>query len=405
MEKDAKLEDVRDYIRRKGHGDRELCLILEQFWPGSDENDKENMSAMDCLVVVFRHIYSHVVPRGVMDTFVAPNELLTFALSNFGAEMPEKPIMERKARERMYGAIVRDCKLREKPNFANLFESEVMLKSIWAHESFRLCYPIIHRRLDSGASDWSVLPDDQQAILEARQSLVVWDTSQHEKLEDALKDKFGLFEGWLKELGRDKVRFTMFNKSPVVIRVKMLPKKKLGNFDIKTIKEIKVPVYLPRVTSKTGSVPANRIVSFRRGGLEHYRLTATVKLRASESERDRVRLYDMEGRDIVPITPKAEVEGFVEDSWLVEHQDSSYMLYYLRGNDQKDLQDEVEEAVDGAHQLIPVPSTEEAPGGQGVTKDTSSVEGLVSVKSKDATRPKTSTKKIYRVGHTDSDTS
>ncbi|ROV91075.1 hypothetical protein VMCG_09612 [Cytospora schulzeri] len=371
MDNTTRLEDVRDYVRRKGYENPGLCLLLERFWPSSDGKDMSNMSAMDCLLVVVRHIYCNVVPRDTMDGFLAANELLTFALSNFGSDTPEELKKEREAREHMYETIVKGWKLGDNPSFADLSESEAMLNTIWAHEDFRLYYPILHRRL--GASHWSLLPDEQQAVLEARESLVVWDTERHDKIQGALEEKFGWFEGCLKDFGKDKVQFTKYNSSPVVMRVEVLTRKKLDNFNMNTIQTIMVPVHKPDVKNRVGGTQAGRTVKFSKNGTAMYILLAVVKLRVSETERDRVRLYDHEGRDIVPITPKVEVEGFVDDTWLLEHQDSSYILYYFRNSkdcelsEPKDLSGgppQVETGLSSVKALTSQKTTEETDSGE-----------------------------------------
>lgn len=361
MEKSTKLEDVREYVKRKGHVEGALHLLLKHCWPFSDSKEGKNMSAMDCLIVVFRHIYGHIYPRDALDGTVTSNELLTFALSNFGAETPEELKEELAARASMYGIIVKDWKLGENPSFSDLSESESMFTSIWAHDSFRLSYPIMHKWTDADA--WSYLPDErEQTVLEARQSLVVWDTSQHERLEDVLEDKFGRFEGRLKEFGKDKVQYFMANKSPVVMRVKLLPKKKLDNFNINTIREFKFPAHIPTVRSATGGARTRRTVQYSEGEPQSYLLMAIVKLRGSETGRDRVRLYDFLGTNIVPYIYMAETGGYVDNSWLVEHQDSPYMLYYFRNKEiWRNVQDEVEEegAVDEPLKLMPETSVED----------------------------------------------
>lgn len=117
------------------------------------------MSVMDCLVVIFRHIYCHSSPRDNIDELANPNELLTFALSDFGADTPEGLKLEREARERMFEAILKEWKLEEGDNLADLFENEKMLKTIWAHDPFRICHSILHRLFD--AEDWAILPDEK----------------------------------------------------------------------------------------------------------------------------------------------------------------------------------------------------------------------------------------------------
>ncbi|ROV91575.1 hypothetical protein VPNG_09716 [Cytospora leucostoma] len=346
MEDIKTLEDVRSYVRRKNLGKPALCRLLLRFWPHSAGEDPSNMSAMDCLVMVIRHVYCHLVPEDALDETIDANELLTFAFLNLGADTSAGLEKMQEARERMFGVIKKDWRLGKSPGFADLIESEPMLESIWSFEPFRLFHPILHKGLE--AHIWELIADERkQALFEARESLVVWDTEKHERLEDAVANKFGIFEGRRWRFFQGTVEMAKFSRTSLVMRVNFLPRKRLENFDINTIREIKAPAHVPHYETKldTESAPESKPVEYRDDdkGPGSYLLMAVVRLRDSESEFDSVRLYDVYGNNIVPNADAEESAGFVDDSWLLEHQDSSYMLFYFHndGDTCHRVQDEV----------------------------------------------------------------
>lgn len=210
-----------------------------------------------------------------------------------------------------------------------------MLKSIWSFEPFRLLHPILHKGLE--AHSWELIADERkQGLFEARESLVVWDTEKHERLEDAVANKFGTFDGRRWEFFRGTVEMPKFSRNSIVMRVKFLPRKRLEGFNINTIREIKAPAHVPNyeTTFATDGAPGKDGVKYRNDdkGPAFNLLVAVIRLRDSESGCDSVRLYEIMGRNVLPNADGREVAGLVDDSWLLEHQDSSYMLYYIHND-------------------------------------------------------------------------
>lgn len=69
------LEEIRGYVCRKKLGPPALGRRLLRFWPRSTGEESSNMSALDCLIMVTRHIYCHVAPMGALDETIDANEL------------------------------------------------------------------------------------------------------------------------------------------------------------------------------------------------------------------------------------------------------------------------------------------------------------------------------------------
>lgn len=109
-----------------------------------------------------------------------------------------------------------------------------------------------------------------------------------------------------------------------------MPKKKLDNLNINTVRVVKFSAHIPHMDNKADRAPTSKSVQFSQGPLETYLPMAVMKLRTSKTGRDRVRLYNIGGQMVVPNTHMAEMEGYVYNSWRLHQQDSSYMLYYMR---------------------------------------------------------------------------
>ncbi|KAK7747275.1 hypothetical protein SLS53_001528 [Cytospora paraplurivora] len=293
---------------------------------------------MDCLVMVIRHVYFHLEQNDALDKIIETNEVLAFAFLNFGVDTTAGLENVQGACERMFGVIMRDWRLGENPGFADLIESEPMLRSIWSYESFLLFHPILHKGLE--AYGWELITDERkQTLFEARESLVVWDTEKHKRLEDAVAFKSGRFTGRRWKFFRGTVERTKCSRMSVAMWVKFLPRKRLEDFNINAIREIKAPAHVPQYKTKLGTegAPEIKTVEYRNDdkGPASYLLVAAVRLRSSESGCDSVRLYDILAENIVPIVPIV--------------RDSSYMLYYIHndGNAWDQVQDEIGRKGDG----------------------------------------------------------
>lgn len=319
------IEDVRDYVSRNHYDDTVLCTLLEKFWPLPGD-DPVQTSGMLCFIALFRVIYCRLSPRHLMDDMIKKTDILRFAMSNFGAETPEEKDNERAACRLMHDGIAKH--IGGQVTFAGLMESEMLLKSIWAHEPFRLHYPILCRS-DHDSPDWECLPDDIQDVVEAKQGLMVWRTSKHKDIFDALDESEGIFKGRIDGLDKGQVEFSLLRRAPVVMRIKVVFDKRIGGFNISKIYKF----VLPRTLVQTRWTPGKRS---RNITFEHspdgyvYRLLAIVRLRGQESEQDYVRLYDLRGQLITPEMEKSSLDMFFDDGWSIQDQDHSLMLFYMR---------------------------------------------------------------------------
>lgn len=325
MESASVIEDVRDYVKRKNHGDMALCLLLEKFWPRPDGEPAE-MSGMICFVVLFRFIFCRLAPRDCLDGMIGQTALLRFAMSNFGGAKAEE--------ERQACRLMRDTlteQLRGQPTFAKLAESEMLLKSIWSYDPFKLFYPILWR-FDPD-SEWTCLPAEVRDLVDAKKSLIVWNTAKHVSITEAIGASEGRFEGRLEGAGEDEVEFTLAFRAPLVMRVKVLFGDKIERFDISHISEIELQE-IRAITKRIGTgkdTAEITDITFRKGpGAYMYRLLAIIRLRATGSEQDYARFYDSWGDLVVPNTKRPGMESIFSNQWSIQDQSHSLMLYYMR---------------------------------------------------------------------------
>lgn len=68
--------------------------------------------------------------------------------------------------------------------FDHLAESDLVLKSTWAHDLLRLYYPMLWRT-GPESSKCDCLPERSRDFVDAKLSLIVWNTSEHGKILEA----------------------------------------------------------------------------------------------------------------------------------------------------------------------------------------------------------------------------
>jgi hypothetical protein len=326
--KGSLIEDVRDYVKRNRQGDMALCYLLDRFWPVPGDNSAD-MSGMICFVALFRVILCRLDPRDMMDDMIGQNGFLRFAVSSFGAA--EGSAKERQACKLMHDLLAEE--LGGQPTFEHLAESDMLLKSIWSHDAFRLFYPTLWRS-GPASSEWDCLPDESRDIVEAKKSLIVWDTSKHGSILDAAVNSEGVFRGRLEGVKEDHVEFVLAFRAPLVMRVKVLFDDKIEGFQMSDISSIRLPetrTALKQLGVGKGSATAPQVRSFTKGpGAYTYRLLAMVKLRATGSEQDDVRFYDPWGSLVLPQAGRPGLETFCSLDWSMQDQTHSLMLYYMR---------------------------------------------------------------------------
>lgn len=311
----ASLPDMRECFKELGEIPIKYALMA--FWPGSDGDD-ENMSAMDCAVVIVRVVVSHLVDLGRSlghSDCELGNEFFRFAMSNFTAETA----MVQLARETMFAKIKQEWGITEPITFVKLIESAPMIKSLWSMDGFGLFLPIMWRR---DKTQWKWFKSEAGRLTEAEMSLLQWSTNeQGSDPAGVIDNTFGVFEG------DDETEYQMYSGSPCILRVAFEHgSDHLGLHELQTL-------VLPMTSRKVKRTLTNgdRITHNHDDSGSTYRLAAVVKLRdGTDDQHDRVRLYMTDIlHQVEPHGDATRREGFVDESWTIADE-GKYMLYYVR---------------------------------------------------------------------------
>lgn len=319
---------------------------LEHYWHGSNETDSSNMTAMACASVVIRYIYSLLVPeRDVLEQEVAQasakkdvpiqddkalfeNHFMMKQSSFLAYVICDPQKIRQNTREVMHKRLLQRVGV-ESMSFDSLMESEYMLCKLWSYRGFLLTHPWMSRRHNSQSGRWRQ-SDFQSSSMQQSAGLVDWNTKQFSTVKEAIQAKFGSWEG---EANGELYDITVYNASPLMIRVRCTPERTLPDFKLRDIHRFSLPVtqHVVQEISDNEHTHEFRTLEEQR----EYCLIAVVRLRdptQGEAAHDYVRLYDARGKKIVPRDEPRRHEHFVNDEWSLDQQDHSYMLYYIRAH-------------------------------------------------------------------------
>ncbi|KAH8782772.1 hypothetical protein F5883DRAFT_536961 [Diaporthe sp. PMI_573] len=266
-----------------------------------------------------------------MDKAIQETEFLRFAMSNFGAGTPQDRTKEEKTCRLMHDSLTE--RLGGQPTFARLTESDMLLKSVWSQDTFRLYYPITWRS-GSESPEWSFLSDDGQELVEVKSNLIVWDTAEHNNIMDAVGASHGIFKGRLEGVNEEEVEYSLLFRAPSVMRVGVLCNGRTDGLTRPQISQIRLPgtqASTKRIGIKKAALAVQE-TTFDMGPHVHvYRLLAIVRLRARGSEQDDIQFFDLRGDGISPMNMRQPgLQRYMGNNWSIEDQDRSFMLYYER---------------------------------------------------------------------------
>ncbi|KAK7719997.1 hypothetical protein SLS64_002178 [Diaporthe eres] len=307
-------------VKRLGHGEAALRWVLSRYWPGSDGSDSEDMSALDCMVIVTRHICAHSCFLGTseFEDYVVNggDVVLQLAMSDLTMDTPEMLSRVQKARDAAFKRILAEA---DNPVPFRILNK---MSSLWRLQDFRLYQPLMEKA--AGSEFWADNPDEP-ATSWAATSLLHWDMKVHATFQELLESK----TGWYRD--EDGNEFNRHCASPAFLRVRLVPKESPDeNFSIDAVGE----VTLPRLSAREEKVKSGEgehwVTQFLPAGRERYCLLAVVKLRWFKEESDRVRLYDMQGNNITPNGDLARFGSVLDDSWSMGDQSNTYMLFYAK---------------------------------------------------------------------------
>lgn len=307
-------------VKRLGHNEDALRWVLSRYWPASDGSDSSDMSALDCMVVIIRHICAHSDFLGTreFEDYVIDSEdaVLRLAMSDLTVDTPQLLSRVQKAREAAFKRIAKDL--------GNLVPFRVLIKSssLWRLEQFRLYHPLTGRA--AGSETWVDDPNESATSCAAT-SLLHWDMKVHATFQELIESKLGSY--------RDQAgsEFSRHCASPAFLRVRLVPKaipdKKFSIDAVRMVALPRVSISEEKVRSAETEQWSTRI---RPAGRDRYYLVAVVKLRQTKGDNDRVRLYDLQGNNVTPGGDLAHFDGVLDDNWSMREQSNTYLLFYCK---------------------------------------------------------------------------
>lgn len=307
-------------VKRLGHGEDALRWVLSRYWPASDGSDSQDMSAMDCMVIIIRHICAHsdFLGSSEFEEYVVDGQdaVLRLAMSDLTADTPEMLSRVQKAREAAFKRILAET---ESPV---PFRTLIKMSSLWRMEQFRLYRPLMGKAASSEV--WVDEPDGPDASW-AGASLLHWDMKSHATFQELLEYKTGSFRD---EAGSEFIRHCA---EPAFLRVRLVPKQPADDdFSIDAVRVVTLPRISVREEEAKSEGDGKWITHVRKAGGDRYYLMGVVKLRQAKGESDRVRLYDIQGNNVTPSGDPARFNSVLEDSWSMREQSNTYMLFYVR---------------------------------------------------------------------------
>lgn len=305
-------------VKRLGHGDDALRWVLSRYWPGSDGSDSEDMSALDCTVMIIRHICAHSDFLGTSEfedyVIDGGDVVLQLAMSDLAMDTPEMLSRVQKARDAAFKRILAEADTPVPFRIVN------KMSTLWRLEQFRLYQPLMGRA--AGSEFWVDNPNEP-ATSWAATSLLHWDMNVHATFQELLESKLGSYRD---EVGNE---FSRHCASPAFLRVRLVPKKSPDEeFSIDAVRVVTLPRISIRGEKLKSGADEQWITHIRPAGRDRYYLMAVVKLRRAKAESDRVRLYDVQGNNITPAGDLACFGSVLYDSWSMREQSNTYMLFY-----------------------------------------------------------------------------
>ncbi|EKJ69122.1 hypothetical protein FPSE_10703 [Fusarium pseudograminearum CS3096] len=294
--------DIRTMYDTKGYELSVACHILECRYPTVTKDNAR--SALDCLIVVLRCIYSNFMfEHGGACHWIGAaekkNHILRHAWSPFG---PERSDVREDARDReQVLKLISGCD----SSFESLCNSELMNEAFWSQNEFLLFEGLL------GATDAKYVEASPTQF--ANQCLLKLDllTDPTSTMEGVIKESFGRIPFCHQWVWSRPSR-------PWIIRVMYTPNvimsRRLGINDLRTLR---IPIWKQRESAETAC--------WDEIGKSEYFLMAVVRLRDDRHTQDYVRTYNEFGANIVAENPS---DTFVNNSWSLNDDGGKYMLFY-----------------------------------------------------------------------------
>lgn len=304
------LGTVWDAVQALGHPDDSevLSFVLSKTWPFPDGQDRDDMSGVDCALVVLRHVLAQFpVIDSDMYQRLSHDAVFCLCTKDFSGETPEK--LEKMHKERVQAFKTIGGVMGTAPTFRSVITS----CAIWREFTCSPYQPVLSQ--EPGSEQW-VLASDQVYY---RPPSIRFKTAEHRTIQHAIDASFGIHQD-----PKSGVKSAMFGACPCFLSILYRPNTERDpNFGIDSVAE----VWLPRHTPKT----VEDGVIFEEAGSTRYRLIAVVRTHTMKHVgHEYVRIYDIDGNNILPLGDKSRYDGIIDDNWSLADQDRCYMLFYVR---------------------------------------------------------------------------
>ncbi|KAK2599301.1 hypothetical protein N8I77_011070 [Diaporthe amygdali] len=304
---------------------------LRMSAPSSYSEERGTVSGVDCMVRVMQQILA-TLPRKDAQRLVhrhrQRNLLLNLAQRDLTVTTPAQSKNVQTSRRFVWQAL---CKaivgVQGTLSFEKIDQHPYMQENIWQDIELQAFYPsLIKPRGQDHFYDPSQLETSPSDLNKVRtsQSLFMWDTNVHRDLTDVFEDYFRqtVHKG-------EHGTYTMMFKFPRIARVCFDPtKKKLESFGIRNIYRVSMKTRAQKWEPEPSGDGRMTAVYSKTGTVRVYSLIAVVRLRNDADGHDYVRLYDPQGRSVVPQGSEPQFASFYNDKWSISEQDHKYMLYF-----------------------------------------------------------------------------
>ncbi|KAF4341437.1 hypothetical protein FBEOM_4598 [Fusarium beomiforme] len=312
------MESINDMrLNKKEHNFRHVARLLRTQVPPptSIAAVKYDTQGIDCLIVVLRHIYSHMLPESMFQTQEdkdkeTRNPMLALAWSDISRDTESVWVEAKTEVLRLFQpSCAKDSKLR----FEHLCHSDLMWETFWSRDEFTMFSGVMMKQ---EGDPWKHVPTEGRRLI---RSIMEVNRRGYPKLgfQDFINAHFMLQK---KPSGR---LMKYFCAAPKVIRVKYNTRKKGKPFPFSTLKNIYVPV---------GDVKGSDTEPSKEKGHQKvsYTLIAVVSL-----ADDRIHLYDFMGEQIIPENPSPITGG---EQWSLEDAKvGSFELFYMHAGHAKPI--------------------------------------------------------------------
>lgn len=304
------LETAEEVVLRLGYDTAALRFVLSRTWPFPDGQDPHNISGLDCTLVVMRHVLAHAsvldsgLPQGLRE-----DALTILCLRDFTGDTPQKRAQIQEERVSAFDGIRKTGHPRDLK-----FRTLIKHTSLWEVLRADPYQPVLLQQ--PGSAEWVLATGTSHY----RPPSIRWLTADHNTLQAAVDASYGLHKD---DAG---VTSALFGAAPVFLSVLFAPTGAHDvDFGIESVAEIALRRHLPMPTT------AQNGVIFEDVGTDRYRLIAVVRMRTpGPHEHDYVRLYDIEGNNILPLGDRSRYAGVLDDTWPLADQDRCCMLFYVR---------------------------------------------------------------------------